>query len=230
MRRMTWAIGAVLALGAALGAAGCGGDDGGAGGSGATGGGAAGGAGGGTGGGSANSGDCETSADCGGEACVEVTPGGYRVCQVTYPEATSCDDPADTCCDTSECASGACFETPIVPFCGGVQPQVMNVCVADQCDSDDVCGPNTICTPAGTLDRKVRACATAMCKVDSDCGAEAGGVCAPVTDPCCGFAAGLYCVYPSDGCRSNQDCPGGYCELTAEGRTRCATGGPLCPA
>src|SRR5262245_1996287 len=40
---------------------------------------------GGSGGAPRNSGDCLTSADCGGDPCVELYPGGYRVCAVKVP-------------------------------------------------------------------------------------------------------------------------------------------------
>ena len=229
-RWLAWACGAAMALFVV----GCGGDDGSSNsGAGAAGGGGSpagsGGNGGNGGNGATASGDCETSADCGGDPCVELTPGGYRVCQIDYPEASSCLDPSiDECCTTADCAFGSCYATPIVPFCGGAEQQPFNVCVADQCADDAACGAGSICAPAGTLARKVRACAPASCKVNADCTAEPSGVCAPVVDPCCGYPAGLHCVYPG-GCRSNTDCPGGYCELGQDGATRCMTGAPICP-
>jgi hypothetical protein len=230
MKRTGWmgaAAAALLLSGWAIGCEGGGGDGEG----GAAGAGAASTTSSGMGGSGVGSGDCDSDADCPGSACVEVTPGGYRVCRVDAPEANQCTNPSlDECCSTVDCASGACHVTPVIPFCGGVMQEPHNVCVADQCADDDVCGAGMICVPAGTLGRKVRACAPAACKLDADCGAEQDGVCAPVTEPCCSFDAGLYCVYPSDGCRSNADCPGGYCEITSEGRTQCAMGAPICPA
>jgi len=96
---------------------------------------------------------------------------------------------------------------------------------------DADCGAGNLCAPAGTLGRKVRACAPAPCKVNGDCAAEPGGSCAPVRDPCCGADVGLRCVYPSDGCRESADCESGsYCEPGTDGRARCVSGAPTCPA
>ena len=180
-----------------------------------------------------NSGDCAVDADCPGSACVELTQGGFRVCRVDPVPATSCAAPQlDQCCTTAECTGGTCLTEPIVPSCGGPAMAEYNVCAADLCASDAGCGADTICAPAGTLGRKVRACVPAACKLDGDCAAEAGGICAPVTDPCCGAPTGLFCVYPSDGCRVNEDCPSGeYCEVAfPEGRSHCVSGVPACPA
>src|SRR6185312_15335209 len=53
----------------------------------------------GTGGGSAH-GACQTSADCGGNPCEPITPGGYLVCLTPVAEATSCQfmGPPNQCC------------------------------------------------------------------------------------------------------------------------------------
>ena len=236
MRSLTWTSGAALffLIGAGHVAAGCGGDVSGTGGAGAAGGSTTSSSttSSGTGGSSGNSGDCNTDADCPGSACVEITPGGFRVCRVDFPEATMCVEPTlDECCTTADCPMGTCMAQPLVPYCGGPQPLEYNVCAVDQCSSDAECGDSNICAPAGTLGRKVAACAFSGCKLDTDCGAEAGGICAPVTDPCCSNPTGLFCVYPSDGCRSSSECAdGSYCSVDADGRALCVPGFPACPA
>ena len=181
-------------------------------------------------GGAGASGDCDLDADCPGGTCVEMTPGGWRVCSVPPDPATTCSQPGfDECCDTSECAMGTCLTAPVVPYCGGPQPLDNNVCAVDQCQSDAECGAGAFCSSGPMLGRKVRACIPAACRLDSDCAAEAGGACVPVVEPCCGASAGLFCVYPSDGCRSDADCPGGYCQPGLD-RATCQEGGPACPA
>ena len=178
-------------------------------------------------------GDCDGPEDCDGSPCVEITPGGWRSCTFTPPEATTCTNPQfDECCNTGECLQGTCLLAPLVPYCGGPQPLEYNMCGTDQCQSDTICmggGYDGVCLPAPMLGRQVRACMSVSCRVNADCTAEGGGYCAPIDDPCCNDAAGLYCVYPSNGCRSSADCPSGYCQPSAEG-THCEPGGPACPA
>jgi len=112
-----------------------------------------------------------------------------------------------------------------------------NQCGADQCEKDIDCAPNQICGLAGTLGLQIRACVTAYCKIDADCEAYPGGLCAPVREPCCGTSAGLYCVYAGHGgCRSDADCPptsaepSRYCAPATDGTATCQTGTPVCPA
>jgi hypothetical protein len=75
------------------------------------------------GGGSTARGDCASTTDCpAGGMCIELVPGGYRVCQVPPVEATSCEaGRSDECCNGSECATGDCFLGPIRRFCGGAK-------------------------------------------------------------------------------------------------------------
>jgi Cys-rich repeat protein len=105
-----------------------------------------------------------------------------------------------------------------------------NQCAIDQCGQDADCLNGQICGLAGTLGRQIRACLPAGCKVDADCTAAPGGICAPVKEPCCGTSAGLACVYPAAGCRQNADCGDGqYCQ--PDGTTAvCKAGAPICPA
>ena len=175
-----------------------------------------------------NSGDCDTDLDCGGGRCVELSPGGYRVCSQPVAEATSCPGRGpDECCKTTDCKTGACYEWPLSPYCGGAFPVPRNVCAEEGCTTLADCGGGAVCVPKGALGYKVRACLPATCLRDSDCTASPGGTCAPVRKPCCAGTYGLYCVYPG-GCRTSADCPGGYCDLVGDTPT-CRTGPPLCP-
>lgn len=172
-------------------------------------------------------GDCSSDADCPEGTCVELTPGGYRVCRVTPIEATGCDaGRADACCDSSDCATGACFLGPIRVFCGGPVREPANECGTSDCTTDADCTGGDVCAPAGTLG-PVALCVSASCRVDADCNAEAGGHCVVAAEPCCGVRVGLVCAY-SDGCRSDADCATGYCGIEL-GRARCMAGRPICP-
>ncbi|CAN92111.1 hypothetical protein predicted by Glimmer/Critica [Sorangium cellulosum So ce56] len=180
----------------------------------------------------ANSGDCHTDANCPGSTCVDITPGGFRVCKTNYPPAETCARPDfDECCTTEDCGPGStCLAAPLLPYCGGPPPLENNVCAKDLCSSDDEC-PGGLCAPAGTLNNKVRACVSARCRLDADCDAEPGGICATVRDPCCNQPEGLFCVYPGSGCRSSSDCgQGEYCGRDAGGAARCIVGDVVCPA
>ncbi len=185
---------------------------------------------GGTGGG-INSGDCDDVHPCPvNSQCVELVPGGFRVCATSTKEATSCPNPAiDECCKSADCSSGAlCYAGPVVPHCGGAIPSNQNVCAKDFCSSDADCGNGEVCLPAGVLGNEVRACLSAKCRTDADCTVETGGQCAPVMNPCCNAASGLFCVYPG-GCRKTSDCAvGKYCS-TASGEPTCVQGAAVCP-
>jgi hypothetical protein len=112
-----------------------------------------------------------------------------------------------------------------------------NACGVDQCAKDVDCAPGQICAPAGVLGLEIRACIDAHCKVDADCTAHAGGVCAPVLASCCNAVAGLFCVYPgAGGCRRDADCPPMPDHATfcfpdpAAGVASCQNGSPTCPS
>jgi hypothetical protein len=188
---------------------------------------------GGAGGAIPNSGDCDSDDDCPGGTCVELTPGGFRVCATPPTEATMCTGSGfDSCCTTAECAEGICYESPLVPFCAGVVMEPHNECGVDQCAKDADCmngESGGACVPAGALGFKVAACISAACRHDTDCADEPGGICATIEEPCCGTTAGLFCVYPSDGCRTSSECADGYCSVNGD-RTECVAGQPLCPA
>ncbi|MBI4700258.1 MAG: hypothetical protein HY744_03660 [Deltaproteobacteria bacterium] len=173
-----------------------------------------------------NSGDCKDHSDCPASSCVELTKCGFRVCTKPWPEANACSPPGpNECCASKDCPDkGAkCFKGDPKPLCCGETVDV-NHCVADACSKDADCnaqGDIMVCIPGGTMGRPMASCVEAPCKLDSDCKAEPGGICAPVTKTTCDRPVGLYCVYyPSDGCRSDADCQGKYC-LVAGGRASC---------
>lgn len=171
-------------------------------------------------------GECDTDADCPGGTCVELASGGYRVCRVPREPATGCTGTFDDCCTTADCVTGTCFLGPVHRGCGGATPIPANECALDECERAGDC-PLGICAPAGTF-APIATCLLAACLRDSDCVAAAGGVCVLARDPCCGVERGLVCSYPSDGCLTDADCPGGYCDSDG-GRTVCRHGVPLCP-
>lgn len=172
-------------------------------------------------------GDCETNADCPPDgSCIELSPGSYRVCQYPIVEATSCPSKLDICCSSLDCegVGASCLLTPITAFCAGIKQQPHNECASDQCVSDDDCGQDQICAPAGTLGNQIRVCLTATCE-----GQCAGGVpCAVIRNPCCGAALGLFCA---PGCLTDADCPDGYCDVDpGTQESICVDGAPICPA
>lgn len=194
---------------------------------------------GGSGGGIAGS-DCETDADCGGNTCTAMTPGGFKICLSPPPEATMCSGggPAvDQCCQSTECLGGGkCYLSTTVPYCSGPAMAEYNFCAGDACQSDTDCqgaGVQQICAPAGAFGQPGRACVNAYCHTDAECTAKPGGHCAPVLRTCCPLPAGLACVYPG-GCRRSQDCGNTgnqHCEIDATSHEgTCAPGEEACPA
>jgi hypothetical protein len=180
----------------------------------------------GTGGGSdLDESECDGNEDCPGGACIDIN-GGYKACQYPVIEATMCTGSMlDQCCDSSECMNGqACYEAPILPYCGGPQPEIYNACAIDQCASNDDC-PAGVCVPAGVVvGNKVAMCVMAQC-FGTTCGQESLSSCALVREPCCGGPAGFLCIDETTGCQTNDDCPGGHCQLGV-----CMQGPPQCPA
>ena len=189
-------------------------------------------------GGSLPGGDCKTDADCPGGTCGPITPGGWLVCHIVPPQATSCSmppSPANQCCSSADCKTGQCWSTQTLPYCGGPAEQIYNECMTDQCTSDAECAPGAnmppqLCAPAGTFGEPVRFCFPAYCHTDSDCTAQPSGVCRPVTGPCCSTPLGLGCVYPG-GCATSADCgQGDSCQLDPQTGTGTCTSGPVgCP-
>lgn len=181
---------------------------------------------------SMQSGDCDTDADCAPNGhCIELSPGGFRVCQFPVPEATTCSEPAnDECCDSTDCAAPSkCYLGPIVPSCGGPQILPHNQCATDLCSAGSC--PGGLCAPAGTVNNAVMTCIASACSKDTDCTAHAGGICATYVDPCCNATTGLACIYPGINCRTSADCGNdSYCGIDASGAPVCMKGGPACPA
>ena len=178
-------------------------------------------------------GDCQGDADCNGGTCVEVTPGGYKVCTSMPVEATMCSGtgmPPDECCASADCAEGKCYLSTDLPYCGGPAMATYNRCVTDGCATDADCGTNAICAPVGAFGNPVRACFPAFCKTNADCG---DGSCAPIQDSCCAEPAGLACV-KAGGCQKDSDCAADgsqYCDIDAATKSSvCKMGGKPCPA
>lgn len=244
MRRLVFGIAmlAATACGGSTSGSGTGGTGvGGTGGAGAGGTGASSGAGGGTGatGGAAkNSGECDSDGDCSPGTCVELSPGGYRVCKDPVQEATACTTSGiDECCTSSECTTGKCLRFPTTPYCGGAAPQEHNVCAEDLCQSSVQCSREGqgLCIPAGALGYQTASCIGTYCVKDTDCTDAAGGTCVMLRDPCCGAPTGLVCSYPPKGCRTASDCPDGFCGITTDPATgksvaQCQSGPIACPA
>jgi hypothetical protein len=183
--------------------------------------------------GAPNSGDCKVDADCAsvGGKCVSLSPGGFRTCQVVVPLATTCNSSSDECCTdgTLPCPTGRCVRGPLAPRCGGLLISG-NVCATLGCTTNADCQDKETCILAGTLDHLSNSCVPGGCRLDSDCKASPGGKCESVTPNCCAGALGLYCVYPTGGCRKNSDCPGGHCYIGADNVTAaCVTGNGFCP-
>ncbi len=183
-----------------------------------------------------NSGDCASDKSCVEGHCVELSPGGYRVCAPGTIEVTSCANPDDQppdneCCDASDCPSGSCVEGPLTKSCGGPRILPYNVCAEDECASSADCAglPNGVCFPAGAYGHPVATCVAGSCQKDSDCNEEPGGACVLVSEDCCGTRS-LACVYPG-GCRTLADCPASAQScLVVDGRAVCSSEPLLCPA
>ncbi|MBK8256655.1 MAG: hypothetical protein IPK82_28785 [Polyangiaceae bacterium] len=174
-------------------------------------------------------GECSTNADCPGGECVPLEAGGFLVCKFPVEEATMCGDSGlDQCCTTADCKEPGtkCLKTPITPFCGGAQMLDHNQCAKDACDDASGCQADEICAPAGALGNKVRVCIKAGCH-GTVCGQESLSQCGVYKESCCGVAVGLYCL---SGCKTDADCPGGYCTLDgSSNHTKCEPGAPPCP-
>jgi hypothetical protein len=181
-------------------------------------------------------GDCETDKNCNGGLCIELAPGGYRVCASGPIEATSCGSPdpqpfPNECCDSSECGKGICVAGPGPEYCGGPAIEPYNYCASDGCQTSADCDavPNGVCWPAGAYGFPVATCRTGGCRVDADCTEGADGRCLLHPSQCCGVPS-LACVY-ADGCVSGADCPDDspHC-LVQDGRTVCSPELEVCPA
>jgi hypothetical protein len=189
-------------------------------------------------GGASTNGDCSSDAECRAGKCVELTPGGWRVCSYVPPEASACTMPPppqpEACCTSADCVGGKCYANVLLGYCGGPAIPPQNYCIPDGCTSDDACihdNPDPwICIPAGVYGDPTTQCLTAFCKTNADCGAQPGGVCRPVMNPCCGTSLGLACVYPG-GCWRQEDCgEDAHCEIdAATGRSVCVPGNEPCP-
>ena len=185
-------------------------------------------------------GDCELGdgpRGCpGGAVCTEIVPGGFRVCTSEPDDAVDCSDgTVQECCSSADCTPGSkCYNEAILPAhtCGVVSFPPLNVCDWDMCNDQEGCEKDAVCLPRGAEARPNRDCLPAACRTDADCRVEPGGICAPVEDPCCPVWAGLYCVYPTDGCRTGADCAlSQTCVVdTILGRSKCSEAPAPCAA
>ena len=155
-------------------------------------------------------------------------------CQFPVEEATQCQSKADQCCTTDDCANqggGLCVSFPDASYCGGVQPEVHNICSTPGGNCIDCVKSGATCLEAGFYGYNQSQCVTQLCQSDADCAEEAGGRCAPVFSACCGAVTGFFCAYPSDGCRMQADCAGDqHCEGDFQtGRATCVDGPAQCP-
>lgn len=187
--------------------------------------------------------DCTVEGRFAEPGCVAVTD-GFGVCVDEAPAATEPSDyasmyspEADQCDGTRPCESGSCYWVVVYPsgYCTpGVAGPPTNVCLSDLCASDDDCGGGW-CAPRGVgrTDRIaggfIRQCFAASCRVNADCTARAGGVCAFVSGLCVppeggGFQtyepSALACVYPG-GCVGSNECPLAHDCRIVDGEARC---------
>jgi hypothetical protein len=176
---------------------------------------------------------CATDADCMlGERCLRYTATGPSECVAQRLPATGCHPPndRDQCCTSEDCKSGSCFTTVTAagPVCGLGGYDAFNQCLDDTCVSDTDCNADEACLPNGFGD--LRACMPASCRTDADCTAAAGGACIAFGDRCCANVGPsrfyrpkqLTCVYASDGCKEDVDCPTAQYCVVEGGRAHCS--------
>ena len=170
-------------------------------------------------------GDCNSSSHC-----VEFGDAGPSTCRskphsptdIPSEIANECFRDAD-CAEESRCVGIVKLAVQCSSTSGG---DGRNICVRDECTSDDDCNGG-VCTPDGF--DEARHCIAASCHKNADCDDEPGGVCLILEGGCCGMVTGgrpmrrpqLACAYPSDGCQTAKDCAAGtYCVAEA-GRAHC---------
>ena len=157
--------------------------------------------------------DCSSDDDCAPGECRELVPGGYRVCVDPPEEAESCepDMGGNQCCSSDDCDEGRCMRF-IGGYCVANETWPHNRCASDECDEAADCDhlENGVCFPAGAYSYPVATCVAGGCRLDSDCVEEEGGRCALHWDPCCDLPK-LACVYPSDGCQTDEECMPDFC-------------------
>ena len=186
---------------------------------------------------------CQTGANCSdGGACSSFGDAGPGACVTPTTPPAQCPPSSGECCSNTDCERGTCVAVTTQPvLCSATAGfDVRNRCLTDDCADDSDCPSGSICTPAGY--ELHRSCMVAGCRNDADCSAESGGACvlihlgcvgdacSDVQRGCCAVQIGgstrrkseVACAYPSDGCQSDNDCPGGFCTV-ADGRARCTS-------
>jgi hypothetical protein len=177
---------------------------------------------------------CESDADCGPDrVCLRYTANGPAECVARHSPVTTCDPPNDRnqCCSSTDCGKGACFTTVVAAgiVCGLGGFDSYNQCLSDACVSDADCAPGQACLP--TEFGSVKACLSAGCRTDADCTEASGGACIAFGDRCCTTPMRprkyrpkqLTCVYPSDGCKEDSDCPASQYCVVESGRAHCSS-------
>lgn len=191
-------------------------------------------------------GRCTSAKDCDGDPCVELVPGGFKVCSHPAGPPQACVDAGatpwpDECCGSCPGAHSTCT---LAVRCGGAYMAPHNVCVTDECQTNADCtGTRPVCLPSGVRSDHRTCLADNECLTDADCKAAPNGACvlAGSVGPagsCRSFTCGGATVDPIDGalrcvygasCTDDADCPGGHCEESG-GTLRCAAGArSTCP-
>jgi hypothetical protein len=158
---------------------------------------------------------CETDDDCPDTtACITIPandPGGFKACQAEEAAEPGCGqiEPPDQCCVHADCTddpSGTCIRGPIF-YCGGIAPTPANVCMYDECASDEDCGgaPGS-CLPPRVLGEPVSRCVQSQCGNDADCTGGDNGECRAFFNPCNRRLTGFFCTYDESECRTDDDC------------------------
>jgi hypothetical protein len=98
-------------------------------------------------------------------------------------------------------------------------PQLLHgpYCLCDQCNTDQDCGPNSVCVcdqRGWSSAQYQNQCVPAQCQVDSDCGP--GGFCSPSIGPC-GVTQSYHCHTAADTCLNSTDCPAGSACISPTG-------------
>ncbi len=160
----------------------------------------------------------------GASACEEipVTPGGENGCDGEELHIAGCDQLA---------GYEVCPNEAIHRHTAGIPCDDLGLCdPLFSCHVDEDCGPNMACVCELSWDDdhdprpidRITSCVPANCRSDADC--AFGMRCA--LDSECGYATGLYCHTPEDGCEGDADCPA-RCSYSSDDRWFCV-GGVFC--
>ncbi|MGC6417416.1 MAG: hypothetical protein ACON3Z_09860 [Bradymonadia bacterium] len=151
-----------------------------------------------------------------GAECLAIPNADGAPCQCVGPPNRVASHPCgqgpepSECCNDDDCGDGVCqrfaFDQQDA-YCGGAPPPNTNRCRQDDCMTDDDCGAEQACIPAGAFGFIVNTCVRATCRVDADCNLRAGGECRSFMTRC--YRSGFACTYADDPCRRDADCAAG---------------------